>query len=512
MLQESTLHGNLQGKEETMDYRVGGVGEGSGGVEGNKAADQASEAVERKSPRAPGAPVVSIIVGDSFETLLRFAPESFHACVCSPPYYNLRDYGTATWHGGDPGCNHLRPSSKVSANSTLRADGRKHIGPYDGEKARIPGYPYGAVCEKCGATRADSQIGIEETPAAYINRLAEVFREVRRVLRQDGTCWVVIGDSWNNFRAQMGPGQAVHGRENLHGKRSPKSARRGFDGCKEKDILGIPWMLAFALREDGWYLRQVLVYAKGSCMPESVHDRCTQSHEYILMLSKSQKYYFDDFAIAEEASTPTRPSRKTDPGKSPATRRPRSVWHMNPEPLREAHFAAFPSRLVSRAIQASTSEHGVCAVCGAPWRRIVEARGPDAAHMLACGADSGLGYRGVSTKDYASAKAQDASATKARILAGMKVKVTVGWERTCDCGDSAGVARARVLDCFSGAGTTMLSAARLGRDSTGIDLSKEYCRMAASRLMNPQAKCLDGNGTRLPYVEPEIDLVLEMPE
>lgn len=447
-------------------------------------------------------PNVTLITGDSTEVLHGLPDESVHACVCSPPYFGLRDYGTARWIGGDPACNHLRESSKVSRRSTLRLDGREHKGPYAGEKATIPGYPYTDVCGLCGATRVDRQIGVERSPESYIENVVSVFSEVRRVLRSDGTCWVVVGDSWNNFRSQMGPGQAVHGRSRLHGKPSPTSRGRGCGPLKEKDIIGIPWMLAFALRESGWYLRQVIVYAKGSCMPESVRDRCTQSHEYILFLSKSTHYYFDDFAIAEESTQPTRTRRDVVGVESTgsSTRRPRSVWHINPEPLRQAHFAAFPTRLSSRAIQASTSEHGVCSQCGAPWRRVIEKRAPDEAHMLACGADSNLAYNGTSQKDYGTARAQDASATKARILAGMRAKVTVGWIPSCECKNSS-VIPATVLDCFSGAGTTMLSASRLGRDSIGIDLNPDFQKIAESRILDPKSKCLDGAGSRIPYVE-----------
>ena len=182
---------------------------------------------------------VTIHVGDALAVLREMPGESVHCCVTSPPYWGLRDYGMA------------------------------------------------------------GQIGLEETPDAYVAKLVDVFREVRRVLRSDGTCWVNLGDSYNNFRTQMGPGQALHGRDDLRGKPVPESKRRGFDALKEKDLVGIPWRVAFALQADGWWLRQDIIWHKPNPMPESVTDRCTKAHEYVFLLAKSERYFYDAAAIAE---------------------------------------------------------------------------------------------------------------------------------------------------------------------------------------------------------------------
>lgn len=392
-------------------------------------------------------PQVELLLGDAEQVLRGIPAESIHACITSPSYFGLRDYGV------------------------------------------------------------DGQIGVEQTPEAYVDRLVAVFREVRRVLRSDGTCWIVIGDCYNRSAAGNKLGWEGQRASNLAGVRQGSnyldtrdeyakgSRTRGLiPGYKQKDLIGVPWMLAFALRADGWYLREVLPWMKHSCMPESVRDRCTVQHEFIIHLAKSPSYYFDWFAIAE-------PAYDSDG----ALRNPRSVWQINPEPIRDAHFAAFPSRLASRVIEASTSEYGVCTACGAPAVRVVGKGEPDEAWKRSCGADTAGGYGGSAQKDYGGARAQDASATKARILAGMAQRVTIAWVWSCRCED-AGLRPATILDPFVGSGTSAICASRLGRHSIGIDLKHEYLEMAARRLLHRQTKCLDGKGNRLPWKEPKLIL------
>ena len=350
---------------------------------------------------------------------------------------------------------------------------------------------------------------------------------------------------------------------------------------KPKDLIGIPWRLAFALQDNGWILRQEIVWKKDSCMPESVTDRCTRQHETVFHLTKQQIYYHDWFAIAEPAAGMNEhdltgqsydaPGQATQTG----SRRPhgsgngykresrltyadengargndtpyepcaicnaRSVWTINPEPFDSqmciacgtyfrgadykrlpkddknrrtctcgsnenwlSHFAVYPSRLVSRILRCSTPDGGCCARCETPLERIVEKGEPDAAWQKASGADVSGGYAGASRDGATEGGAQDASATKARILAGMTSKRTAGWRRTCDCPVDTPTTPAVVLDPFSGAGTTLLSAARLGRQGIGIDLKKEYHEMAVKRLRDPNAKCLNSDGARLAFVEP----------
>ena len=263
--------------------------------------------------------------GDCRETMRRWASEGIKAqtCVTSPPYYGLRDYGN------------------------------------------------------------DGQIGLEETPEEYIAAMVEVFRCVRDVLADDGTVWLNIGDSYYNYRPGKGQALVKQTVANSDQDLPQTCARRGnkLEGLKEKDLIGIPWMLAFALRSDGWYLRQDIIWHKPNPMPESVQDRCTKAHEYIFLLSKSQKYYFDSEAIKEESiNTPEQQEAKrnkkdhkgqSDPGGMRHTtagftntgiyekRNKRSVWTITTKPYEGAHFAVFPSDLIEPCILAGAPVGGI---------------------------------------------------------------------------------------------------------------------------------------------------------
>ena len=242
--------------------------------------------------------------GDALETLKQFPDESVDCCVTSPPYYALRDYGTGRWVGGDENCDHSAAKLSTRFERKMTEKSAKQTTSMGTDVKR-----YKAVCPKCGAMRVDEQIGLEESPEEFIDKLVEVFHEVKRVLKPTGTCWVNIGDSYwgsgsrgfdftNVFTEKSKIQMDSKGTVNL----SNLPALKGNVGeYKDKDLIGIPWMLAFALRRDGWYLRQDIVWAKPNCMPESITDRCTKSHEYIFLLSKSKKYYFDHKAIQEEA-------------------------------------------------------------------------------------------------------------------------------------------------------------------------------------------------------------------
>jgi DNA modification methylase len=219
-------------------------------------------------------------------------------CVTSPPYYGLRDYGTAEWVGGDPDCDHLsgvRFSDMSGIGDTTRDSVKaENIG---------KGTPYKDICAKCGATRVDAQLGLEATPEAYVADLVAVFREVKRCLRDDGTVWLNLGDSYATHNSG-GKGHKHNFRDadvaEREGISQKKPSAVGM-GMKEKDLIGIPWMVAFALRADGWYLRSDIIWHKPNPMPESVTDRPTKSHEHMFLLSKSQEYYYDYTAILEPA-------------------------------------------------------------------------------------------------------------------------------------------------------------------------------------------------------------------
>ena len=231
-----------------------------------------------------------IIVGNCIDKLKELHSNSVSCVVTSPPYYGLRDYGTGTWVGGDPNCPHRR-TSKFS-EKTITGHHQKELAGNVGDAI------YKTVCPLCGAVRIDEQIGLEETPQEYIDRLVQVFRECKRVLTDDGTLWVNIGDSYCGT-ASKGDYRDPKYADGRNGQSVSVNYR--VQGCKQKDMIGIPWMLAFALRDDGWYLRQDIIWAKPNPMPESVKDRCTRSHEYIFLLSKSKTYSFDYEAIQEDA-------------------------------------------------------------------------------------------------------------------------------------------------------------------------------------------------------------------
>lgn len=253
-----------------------------------------------------------LLQADVFDGLNKVESESCNMCVTSPPYYGLRDYGT------------------------------------------------------------DQQIGLEKTPEDYIERLVNVFREVRRVLRDDGTLWLNIGDSYagTGSKGDYRDPKYSNGR---NGQTVSVSAK--LNGYKSKDLIGIPWMLAFALRADGWYLRQDIIWHKPNPMPESVKDRCTKAHEYIFLLSKSKKYYFDSEAIKEPTVTKDNTIRDRDntrlnntPGRTKMNglrtnnydmRNKRDVWQVNTRPYKGAHFAVFPTELIRPCILAGCPENGI---------------------------------------------------------------------------------------------------------------------------------------------------------
>ena len=257
-----------------------------------------------------------ILFGDCKKTLKQFPRGSAQMCVTSPPYYGLRDYG--------------------------------------GEA---------------------NQIGQEETPEEFIQSLVEVFREVRDVLKDDGVLWLNIGDSYYNYRPGTGglPKQTVSKTNQDLPTQCNRRANK-IDGLKEKDLIGIPWMLAFALRADGWYLRQDIIWHKPNPMPESVKDRCTKSHEYIFLLSKNKNYYYDNEAIKEPVKQDwgTRDRTKGkyhNPGtglaphsglsKSYDRKNKRSVWSITNKPYKGAHFACFPPDLIEPCILAGSREGDV---------------------------------------------------------------------------------------------------------------------------------------------------------
>jgi DNA modification methylase len=327
-----------------------------------------------------------ILIGDVRERLKELPDQSVNCCVTSPPYWGLRDYGTASWDGGDPSCDHQTSRSR---GDDIKSGDKQ--GTSNGSRPNTQ-----LVCQTCNAVRVDSQIGLEQTPEAFIAELVAVFHEVKRVLHDDGTLWLNIGDSYASFRDGKATPDTTRGASlgTLvdKGKASNRKASTFANtSIKHKDLVGIPWMLAFALRADGWYLRQDIIWHKPNPMPESVTDRCTKSHEYIFLLSKSPKYYFDNKAIQEDAKTApgaTWQERKaagatagnmivgdgvrngtqrvvhgkgvtSNLTRQDGKRNKRSVWTVTTRPFKGAHFATFPPALIEPCILAGSPRGGV---------------------------------------------------------------------------------------------------------------------------------------------------------
>ena len=309
--------------------------------------------------------MINIKIGDCLEVLKKLPKNHFDTVVTSPPYYGLRDYNTGTWVGGDPNCPHKR-LTKISKDTATG-----HANMYDHGDV-VGDAIYRQKCPICGAERKDSQIGLELTPQDYVTQLVEVFRGVRDTLKEDGTVWLNLGDTYHNYRADgLNVKQTLHKDKHDQPEVSPNRANK-IQGLKEKDLMGIPWRVAFALQEDGWYLRQDIIWHKPNPMPESVKDRCTKAHEYIFLLSKNSHYYFDHEAIQEEAKdwgTRDRSNGKyhnegtglsphTGLEKSYETKNKRSVWTVNTKPYKEAHFAVFPTDLIEPCIKAGCPKDG----------------------------------------------------------------------------------------------------------------------------------------------------------
>jgi DNA modification methylase len=316
-----------------------------------------------------------IIEGDVRERLTELPDESVQTCITSPPYWGLRDYGTATWEGGDPACDHAAVvgADGFSAARESQISSASAIHGKDG-------------CPNCGATRIDSQLGLEPTPEQYVENMVAVFREVRRVLRDDGTLWLNLGDSYaGSWGAQSRKvSDDVAGISGKQIENHPKQARNTGSippgsGLKPKDLVGIPWMTAFALRADGWYLRSDIIWAKPNPMPESVTDRPTKAHEYLFLLTKSPRYFYDADAIREEHSSLESTSRRSVMDNKAAQggseqrvvdlakrdrlsyfaeggRNKRSVWTVTTQPFPGAHFATFPPKLIEPCVLAGAAE------------------------------------------------------------------------------------------------------------------------------------------------------------
>lgn len=442
-----------------------------------------------------------ILVGDALERLRGLAPASVQCVVSSPPYFGLRDYGTGSWEGGDSACVH-RVGGQVSDG---KAPGAIAAGVRPGVDA--------STCRVCGAQRVDQQIGLEPTPERFVAILVDVFREVRRVLRDDGTVWLNLGDSYNTRKVtRPSSHQAGLGFESEHlatswAQHAEAGAARmpiADGGLKEKDLFGIPWMVAFALRADGWYLRSEIVWAKPNPMPESVRDRPTSAHEKLFLLSKRPSYFYDVDAIREphtdRSVVPYDPEQHRESGVrngrgirdgrassfahagNALGRNKRNVWEIPSMPFPDAHFATFPPALVEPCVLAGSSPQA-CAKCGAPWRRVTERAYENP------GGRTTNGPRSVEHRHLEHGSAGFKQRLELRVQ-------TVGWEPTCEHADGSG--RCVVLDPFAGSGTVGVVCEWYGRDFIGVELNPEYAELAERRIATDGALRRSARRPRMP--------------
>lgn len=360
---------------------------------------------------------IDLYTGDSLAVLRELPDASVQCCVTSPPFFGLRDYGTATWEGGDAACGHLAPSQpRRDSHGGFQPGSQRGTQP----NTQATVMQYRGACARCGARRIDQQIGLEATPAAYIAALVAVFREVRRILKADGLLFCEIGDSYAGAgysnHANTGGAQRADGGKQRHTNGT---------GYKPKDLMLMPFELAKALRDDGWYLRAPIIWHKPAAMPESVRDRVTIAHSYVWMLAKSDRYFYDASGCAEPSIhsgrivKATGPAAKNGSGATDvndrrtaagftqhdtlvsATRNARSVWSITHEGFDGGHYATMPRELARRCILAGSAP----------------------------------GYT--------------------------------------------------VLDPFSGAGTTALVAKTLGRKAIGIELNPAYVELSRKRVEEP---------------------------
>jgi DNA modification methylase len=406
------------------------LGSGGGMTPLSEGASGAQDSVGSDESVAP-LPSWQVLVGDCRDVLDTLPAQSVQTCVTSPPYFGLRDYGH------------------------------------------------------------DGQIGLEPSPDEFVAALVGVFRSVRRVLRDDGTVWLNLGDSYGTGYGRNDTDDANLARRGAaFGTGSgPGTGPRAFTAIrhpsKPKDLLGIPWMVAFALRADGWYLRSEIIWHKPNPMPESVTDRPTKAHEQVFLLSKSPRYFYDADAIREANEHPDRSGTNprlaisTQPGNTfqirdgeragiesnPAGRNKRTVWTVASAPYAGAHFATFPPNLIEPCVLAGAPKQA-CSACGAPWLRQVE-RTPMVVKPTA------------KREDWQSSD-EHARTQVGGTMTEPPTSRTVGFAPGCDC--NAGVTPGTVLDPFNGAGTTGMVAVRNGRRYVGIELNPEYADLARDRI------------------------------
>ena len=420
------------------------------------------------------APSAALYVGDVRECLKKIPARSVHCVITSPPYWGLRDYGTGTWEGGSAECDHMEKtaeqkhkSSTLGTSAIQRKIGGGKILPATNAAYKSLARQYVGQCLKCGACRTDQQLGNEplsdcgtygqsQCGSCFVCSMVSVFRSVYRVLRDDGTLWLNLGDTFDN-------GQSM-----------------------------IPALVALALRKDEWKLVQDIIWYSPNKMPESVTSRCSKAHEHIFLMAKTDDYYFDSIVIQEEGKSGPLPrllangegvdKTKAKGGKQQAGStgfvNKRDVWIVPTQGYPGTHYATFSPKLITPCIQAGTSEHGVCGECGRQYERLVVKRdGASIFHGGTKGTPPGQNPQSDQrddTRDRSFAWSRNGKPGTGLTLDGIPLtKETIGWQKMCGCHSSV-VSAPIVLDPFVGSGTTVATALELGRAGIGIDLSQTY--------------------------------------
>lgn len=497
---------------------------------------------------------ISVWQGDVLETLRNLPSKSVQMAVTSPPYWGLRDYQTGQWFGGDETCDHIKPQTDAPKDRTSTLVGRATNQNHEREPWKK------GVCGKCGAVRVDSQLGSEKIPdclgwargdncaeydwanGCFVCRLVLVFRELRRVLRDDGTFWLNLGDSFSSNaggRNRNGLGSSEFSSKYKEETNSLINSH-AIDGIPSGNMCGVPWRTALALQADGWVLRSDVPWVKRSPMPESVMSRPTKALEYVFMFAKADAdYYFDMDAVKQkskgtwnshEAFVAGGPKKKapTDPKLKELMRtqfshethhpdtdndtrsfRNADLWFQSvdephgltflddemigldvtSEGYNSSHYAVFPRNLVRPLIMASTSAFGCCAECKKPYERVVSKEvatrdRPNEYVKRVPGEVSVMNGEHHPPGQTPNAGSRGVN-TCANTVAGVK-NTTLGWRKMCTCKTDE-VVPCTVLEPFLGSGTTLSVCVELGRYGVGIELSDEYIRTnAIPRIMASQ--------------------------
>jgi DNA modification methylase len=427
-----------------------------------------------------------VLVGDALARLRELPDESVHCFVTSPPYWSLRNYGTPpqVWPGRvgvsaecDRGEHQWEEQGYRLERHGDSGEAGGLDGTHDGQSATRLGTLTCGTCGTCGAWRGS--LGLEPSPELFVEHTVTVFRDVRRVLRSDGVMFLNIGDTYaSGGRTSRAPDAKNAGREMGTRPATPS-------GLKPKDLVGIPWLLAFALRNDGWWLRSENIWEKPNVQPEAVEDRPTKAHEQVFLFAKSANYFCDMEAVREATTGTSHPrglgaapkaeratkgvkynsSFSTSVRGVVSSRNLRSVWTIPTAPNSAAdHFATFPEALPALCIRMGTSEIGCCRKCGAQVRRIVEKE------LVGY-------YRGQVVED----RFEPGTGGARRHHRTITDRRTVGWELGCGCYAGAPVP-CKVGDPFSGTGTTGAAALKLGRSYLGVELNSEYAAVSERRL------------------------------